>query len=477
MNLSRVLIKIRNTYSIDLRALSLMRIGLSLVVIVDLLIRWSDLEAHYTDAGIWPTDLLKNFGWQDGFWSFHVLSGNKIYTTIIFSIHFIIACLVLIGYKTRIATLLLWLFTISLHNRNLFVLQSGDDLLRVALFWTVFLPWNSYFSFDARKSNIKQREPFFNVAIFGFIILICSVYVFTVLFKNSAEWRTDFTAIYYALSLEQIRLPLGDWLYQFPQGMKVLTAMAYWIEILIPILILLPFRKKQTYFLAFIFIVLLHLSIGLTMEVGMFHWIDISTALIFIPGKAFDKIGLRIRTFGIGYKKRKNHLLNFLKNAFLSFCIIICIVHNLSGFNWFKYELDDSFQVVVNGLRLNQYWGMFSPTIMKEDGWYIYEGFDKDGKHWDLKYNNPIIIVDKPEHIVNDYKNDRWRKLAENVQRIDYTFLRPLVCKYYLRKWNKEHPEKQMASLRLLFMEESSLENYQTKPIEKKEFCFCITEP
>jgi len=81
---------------------------------------------------------------------------------------------------------------------------------------------------------------------------------------------------------------------------------------------------------------------------------------------------------------------------------------------------------------------------MKEDGWYVYEGFTETGKHWDLYYNTPYIIVDKPKHLVKHYKSDRWRKLAENIQRNEYTFLRSPFCKFYLNKWNTEHPDNKM---------------------------------
>lgn len=38
-----------------------MRIGTALIVLTDLLIRFTDLEAHYTNAGLWPTELVRNF--------------------------------------------------------------------------------------------------------------------------------------------------------------------------------------------------------------------------------------------------------------------------------------------------------------------------------------------------------------------------------------------------------------------------------
>jgi hypothetical protein len=191
-----------------------MRIGIAIVIMADLLIRGGDLTAHYTDEGLWPTSLIHNFGWKIGSWSIHELSGSYSWALILFIIHFILALFLLFGFKTKITTLLIWLFTISLHNRNLFVQQSGDDLLRLVLFWGLFLPWNSHYSFDSKKGAVPLKQNV--LANLGYLFLIASVYFFTVSLKTSTEWRSEGSAIYYALSLEQLRLPLGDLLYQFP---------------------------------------------------------------------------------------------------------------------------------------------------------------------------------------------------------------------------------------------------------------------
>ena len=208
-------------YRLDIRALSLMRIAIALIIIIDLLIRFSDLEAHYTNNGLWPLNLIYNFGWNPGFWSLHALNGGVNFIIILFVLHFIFALFLLIGYKTRLFSVLVWLFTISLHNRNLFVLQAGDDLLRMILFWGIFLPWGNYYSIDSKKITRLKNNALANI---GYLLLIASIYFFTFNLKNSAEWRNSGTAIYFALSLDQLRLPLfGEWLYQFPILMNILT--------------------------------------------------------------------------------------------------------------------------------------------------------------------------------------------------------------------------------------------------------------
>ena len=457
-----------------MRALALMRIALSLVIIADLIIRAQDLTAFFTDDGIWPTRLIPNFGWQPGYWSLHTLSGSYGYICILFAFHFLAAISLLLGFKTRISTFIVWALTISLHNRNLFILQSGDDLLRLTLFWAMFLPWGNALSIDSKRMITPKKH--FSIASIGYLLLICSVYFFTICFKNSSEWRTDGSALYYALSLDQIRLPLGDWLYQYPGLMKWLTYMAFYMELLIPILILLPTSKPWIKLSAIAIIFILHISIGSTMYVGLFYLIDLSTSLAMLPGKFLDRFTmLKINNLN-KIKMSTNKYWSYIKTPVLTFIVALCLILNFSYMSWFSYELTGGMHVVINTLRLNQYWGMFSPHIMKEDGWYVYEGYTDSGKHWDLYNNTPFIKAEKPEHLVKHYKSDRWRKLAENIQRNEYTFLRPLYCKYYLNKWNTEHPENKMRSLDFIFFQETSDENYKVKPLERKQFCFCVSD-
>jgi len=450
-----------------------MRIGIALIILTDLLIRGSDLSAHYTDEGLWPTNLIHNFGWKTGNWSLHELSGSFAWALSLFSLHFLFALFLLFGYKTKLATLLVWLLTISLHNRNLFVQQSGDDLLRLALFWGLFLPWNAYYSLDAKNGVFSLKQN--TLANLGYMCLISSVYFFTVSLKTSPEWRIEGSAIYYALSLEQLRLPIGDHLYQFPLLMKMLTWFVFYLEIAIPILILWPSKKGNLRLIAFVLLLLFHIGIGFTIYVGLFFMINIVTGIGLIPKWVFDKLETKLKLNKIkitrGIKKTSN--LKYITHTICILIIGISIIINLSAVKWFSYELRKEVWYPVNVFRLDQYWGMFSPSILKKDGWFVYHGMDSIGRQWDLYRDNEYVNYKKPEHIVSIYKSDRWRKLAENMQNDNYTFLRPQYCRYIIREWNKKHPDKKMNMLNFYYMEKINLPDYKTSEVKKNLFCVC----
>jgi hypothetical protein len=459
-----------------------MRVGVSLVILADLLIRASDLTAHYTDEGLWPVRLIHNFGWKSGFWSLHELSGTYGWILFLFLIHFVFALLLLFGYRTRLATFIVWLFYISLHNRNLFIQQAGDDLLRIILFWGLFLPWNSYYSIDSKYFKFEPKQRY--LANMGYMLLIASVYFFTVCLKYSSEWRNEGTAVYYALSLEQLRLPgVGDWLYTHPVLMRIVTWFVFYVELIIPFLILWPSRKGYFRLAAFLLLLLLYAGIGLTLYVGLFYIINITTAIGLIPGFVLDKLESRFRFLKNSgrsqHQKSQKWATVFTEkikpvtSAICILVIIISIIMNLSFLNWFGYGLKNEVLTPVNVFRLDQYWGMFSPAVLKRDGWFVYHGIDSLGRQWDLRLDQDYVEYKKPMRIVSMYKSDRWRKLAENMQRDDMTFLRPQYCRYIIKKWNKEHPTKKMATLNLYYLQKESLPDYKTTEVTRVLFSVC----
>jgi hypothetical protein len=450
-----------------------MRIGISMIVMADLLIRLGDLQAHYTDAGVWPIKFAEGFGWKHGYWSLHTLNSSAYWQIFLILVQLVFAVFMLLGYFTRWSTLLVWLLYISLHNRNIFVLQAGDDLLRLAIFWGLFMPWHVCYSIDQKRKPGPVKQ---NVGVnLGYLLLIASVYFFSVNLKTSNEWRSDGTAVYYALSLEQLRLPMGDLIYHYPSLLKMFTWLVFTIELAIPLLVLWPDKRGFLRWIAFLLIMILHLGIGMTLYVGLFYLIGITTALGLVPGFILDKIEKKPGRKKIGFYQDTVHnsSANSLNNGIALIVAALCLIINLGSLNWFGYQLRVEIETGTNALRLDQYWGVFSPGVLKKDGWFVYHGMDSLGREWDLRLDKEKVDYEKPERVVSMYENDRWRKLAENLQNDKFSFLRPLYCKYILHTWNKEHPEKKMQVLNFYFMERRSLPDYESAPPIKQLYCMC----
>lgn len=470
--------KLKESYSLDLRALGLMRVGIALVLLIDLVIRASSIKAFFTDEGVLPISILKLYNWNEYYFSLHALNGNLWWQIVLFFLNGVSVLLLLIGYRTKIFTFICWVFLVSLQNRNPFILQGGDDLLRLALLWGFFLPWGERYSL---KKTSDLPNNYFSLANVGYIFLVGSVYFFSALLKTSSEWHTEGTAIYYALSLDQIRLPLGTFIYQFPTLLKILTFLVYYIELVAPLFFLIPFLPKNIKIVGIICIAALHIGISLNIYVGLFYIIGLVTLIGLLPSNIMNWLELK-------YLKSqqiiliKNELIQqsvflkssaVVKNLFISFIIFFCLMLNLGSIKRFPYTLNINIMSFGNMLRLEQNWGMFSPYILKDDGYFVFSGLTKNNRLIDIKHNINNVSFNKPIPLVNEYESDRWRKYSENYVFNNNNYMRPFYCKYLLKKWNTENPKNQINELTIFFMKEISLPNYKTKPIEKNVVCDC----
>ncbi len=288
--------KIPDLFGIDLRSLALFRIGLALLLLTDLLNRSTMLKAHYTDFGVLPLAV-----WRERFpyyWSvsIHLLDGSLAWQILVFLVAAVLAFFLLLGYQTRLATCLSWFLLISSHTRNPLVLQGGDTLLRLLLFWSMFLPLGARYSLDSllRPSAPERPNPLVSMGTVALLLQICFVYWFGVGLKSHRIWWQEGSAVYYALSIDQYATLLGHFLLNFPALLRLLTYTTILIELLGPILAFSPIYTGPMRLGVVLIFVLFHLSLGLAMELGHFPYISIVGWWVFIPAWFWDHLFPRL---------------------------------------------------------------------------------------------------------------------------------------------------------------------------------------
>jgi len=99
---------VKKIFTLDLRALALMRIGMGFLILLDLSIRGADLEAHYSNSGVLPLDVLYAHNWGEYFLSIHTISGLWQVQLLLFIIAAVFAIMLMFGWKTRLATIVSW---------------------------------------------------------------------------------------------------------------------------------------------------------------------------------------------------------------------------------------------------------------------------------------------------------------------------------------------------------------------------------
>ncbi|MES2762254.1 MAG: hypothetical protein V4677_08605, partial [Bacteroidota bacterium] len=325
-------------------------------------------------------------------------------------------------------------------------------------------------------------DHYFGWANIGYMLLPCSVFFFSAMLKTSPEWHSEGTALYYALSLDQIRMPFGTFLYQFPALLKVLTHVVYYTEFIAPLLILMPFVPTKVRSIGLIAAVGLFIGIASTLYIGLFYIIGIASLIGLLPSTFIDRFEKRFYknapTLEQNCIEESNHTIFFsslltLKNYFIIVVAVFCLMMNLGSIRKFPYALDPAIVQYGKMIRLEQNWGMFAPYILKDDGWFVYSALNHQRKYIDIKNYTDFVSYHKPKYGVCEFESDRWRKFQENYTFNNNNYMRPYYCKYLLNKWNKEHPDKPILDLTIFFMKETSLPDYQTKPLVKTALCNC----
>lgn len=471
-----------------------MRICIAIVIIFDLGTRVTDLEAFYTNTGAVPLCMLFENSWNQYYISIHTISGLWQVELILFIIAFFCAVMLLIGYRTKLFTFLSWFMMLSLHNRNGLILQGGDDLLRMVLFWGIFIPWGMRYSCDKILDPSKENDnvQLFEIATLAYLLQICYIYTGSALLKGP-EWSSQYNALYYAYSLDQIAYPTTKYIYYFPGLLRALTFSAYYFELLVPLLFFIPFKNGWFRTVGVVLIILFHFINSITLYIGLFPFIGIATILGILPIEAmnkFDRFTKKLKPItrnsfsGIAYGvshiikwKRQVYVLNPLhykiRTALLIFLTLFIFDWNFSNLVFIKSKLSDQLRFIGYTLRLDQSWGMFAPGVFKDDGWYILEGITTNNEHINLLDPDKALTYQKPVNIVSMFKNDRWRKYSENYIFPENEFMRGYFCNYFIRIWNEKHPDKQVTSLQVIYMEEMTLPDYKYSPPKKNILWEC----
>lgn len=465
-----------------------MRICVAFVILLDLTIRIGDLEAFYANSGVAPLQMIFDHAWNSHYISFHAINGMWQIQLVLFCIAYFSATMLLIGYRTRLFTFISWLLLLSLHNRNILILQGGDDLLRMTLFWAMFIPWGERYSCDRLLNPFPSNEiQIRSLATLAYLLQICYVYAGSALLKGP-EWHTDGTALYYVYSLDQIAYPITKYLYNQPELLRILSRVAFYFELLIPLFFFAPFKHGLIRFIGVLVLMGFHLFNGLTIYIGLFFIIGIVTSIGILPSfamDAFEKIFRKLKPivsdslFSIGqglhlilpWKHQPYLRAEYKKvvlNTTLIFLIIYVLYWNLSNLSGWRYKMGDNMKFIAYTLRIDQNWGMFAPGVFKDDGWYIFEAVTEQGDT--ITIPGPMNATDraKPQSLTSFFKSDRWRKYSENFLLAQNSFMRGYMCNYSKRIYNEQHPDHKIRVLRIIYMMEFSEPDYaKVKPDER----------
>jgi Vitamin K-dependent gamma-carboxylase len=273
---------------VDPRPLALFRILFGVTLLHDLANLSVDLRAFLTDEGMLPRGLQA----APRVWSLFDLVGSPFAVAVLFALGVCAVAAFTVGYYTRLATLLSFLFITSVHTRNLYVTDGGDDLVRNLLFLSLFADLGTCFSLDARLGRLKPAA----VPAMGLRFLqlhVALLYFCAARLKFRAGWLTH-NVIYQCLQLEGFVRPPGAWLSSMPSlcfGLGVVTLGLEWS---FAFLAFSPIRIQVTRALAIAAGLAVQIGILATMRVGVFTEAMIVVMVLFVQPEWLDRASSRL---------------------------------------------------------------------------------------------------------------------------------------------------------------------------------------
>lgn len=425
---------VRARFTVDTRALAVVRMALASLILLDLLHRAQYLELFYTDQGVYPLAAYEvTYTYYNGY-SLHALSGDLWFQQLLFLAAGVIALVFLLGYKTRFVGALSFVLLFSLHARNPAILNGGDVLFRVLLFVAVLAPLGERWSVDAlRRGEARGRVCSFGTAA----LLLQPVVVFTAnaILKHSGEHWYAGDALEIALLNDSMRFYLGNIIVEYP---VLMTALNYtWVTLLAgSSLFLLGTVGRSRVLAAFVYFGAF-LGMSTAMSVGLFPLFLMTAVVPFLTTPFWDALGRRVPT---GWRDRlpdrsqlgplakpplERRFLDTLEargygflaefpRSLLTALGFMTVVWMLlfAGSDVAGRDVPDA---IDNAHLDQQNWGLYAPDPSEGYDWYVTEAELANGQSVDIS-DGGAVEFDRPPDATEAYESFRHRKFMNLVQ-------------------------------------------------------------
>lgn len=460
------------SFGLDIRSIALLRVGLGLYTCADSMQRLLEARFYFSDFGVLPrADLAASVNrW---FWSVHLINDTVFWQVALFSLAILANLAMAAGYRTGVASVLSWVLVVSAQNRNEWVLDGGDVVHRMLMFWALFLPLGAVWSVDSarRPWTGGASTTITSVGAVAFKAQMALIFICAAVLKSGDPWRKNFNAAWYALQYDVYSTSFGIWLRQYPVFLQWLTRGTLFIEGLVPFGLFVPVGPIQV--TAILLLLSVHVGFVFCMHLIMFSGIMMIGWAALTPGWFWDRLGvpadtppewaarliawterwpLRAMQSEPWFDRRPR-----FGHGFPAVCLLYILAWNLRSLDparftrFFPTKLNAFGQLV----RLDQHWNMFAPNPVSEDGWLVIPGKLAGGGMVDLFREGAPVSWDRPESIAATYKNRRGRKYYWAVTSGDAPEVRKQFARYLCRAWPEQSTET-LESFQIFLMHEVS---------------------
>jgi len=432
----------------DPRVLAIFRVSVAGVMLFDLADRLRDAFAFYSDLGIVSrADVVAVTGrFAPG--GLFQLAGSPAGVAALLALGFVVGAALLLGYRTRLANLLCWIFVLSIQDRDLAITDGGDTVLRMLLFWGLWCDLGAGYSLDARRGTpASSRAGARGLGLRCVQIQLAIIYLVSSLSKTGASWRNG-TAIYYALTGTGFTRPSGMWLVSRPALTVALTFATLAIEFALPALILSPFRPRACRAVAIGLALALHLGIAMAMRVGIFPLVMLAGFTALIQPAWLDRWSRRseVRPRPSTGVAASTWPLALRVAPPLIVAVILATIMVEQGSRVSRRPMPTSLTRLLNPIEAHQNWAMFAPEPTHASGGFQLPGLLADGSSVDLVARAAPGLGPH-----SGWGYSRWEKLSLALREPGNSYLVPFG-RFICRRYNGDTAGPRLVSFKMVLV-------------------------
>lgn len=445
-------------FGIDARALAAFRVGLGAVMVLNLVLRARFIDTFYTDWGLYPRSVMGDLYPMAETLSIHGQFGGAGPQIALFAVAVVAAVALLVGYRSSLAAVVTLALLFSLHGRNPLVLNGGDILLRHLLFWAILLPVGERWSVDARRRSRAPRGRIATIATAGLLLQVFVVYAMNAVLKSRGDTWHDGTATQYVFQLDQFTVLLGDYVAELTPLVTAFGFTWYWLVTLSLLLIVMRGWPRAIFASMFVGA---HVSMALTMQLGVFPIVSIVSLLVFYPKQVWDRVERHVarplerhadRAMArlSGYRGRPGlprpswwpRVVGGWRSVVVpgvaAIAVFAMVVSNVGA-----VTTADMGPVEVTDLTQDSpRWTMFAPNPLREAVWYTMAGTTRSGERVDA-FRGGNVSYDRPPDMADTYPTARWRKYFSYVDsHFGADELQAGLAGHLCRRWNADHDRR-----------------------------------
>lgn len=132
---------------------AVVRIGVSLTWLLFLLREFPHRQELYGPDGPWSWSMGRRLVEENGAFTALIWSDSQVWFEIVYALAIVSSVLLLLGWRTRTASVLFMVGVLSLENRSIFMSDGGDNVIHLMAIYLVLVRCGAVWSLDARRAR------------------------------------------------------------------------------------------------------------------------------------------------------------------------------------------------------------------------------------------------------------------------------------------------------------------------------------